>query len=154
MLHNFSYGGPERRRHKMFVTKNTEYHFRDRVCVAVRDRRSGTWLPAHLALCRRLGGAVRFQPNGFPIPATGEPGIGEALFFDDDGRDLVTSPRLWSRSIPNRRASCSRTERDLVQPVGSRCAPCAAHYAARCESRFAYDRPATTIKRAFFEFRS
>ncbi len=91
MLQNSSYGGPERRRHKMFVTKNTEYHFRDRVCVAVRDRRSGTWMPAHLALCRRLGGAVRFQPNGFPIPATGEPGVGEALFFDDDGRDLVTS---------------------------------------------------------------
>jgi hypothetical protein len=91
MLPNRSYGGQDRRRHKMFVTKNTEYHFRDRVCVAVRDRRSGSWLPAHLALRRRLGGAVRFPPNGFPVPATGEPSPGEALFFDDDGRDLVTS---------------------------------------------------------------
>jgi hypothetical protein len=91
MLANRSYGGPDRRRHKMFVTKNTEYHFRDRVCVAVRDRRSGSWLPAHLALRRRLGGAVRFPANGYPVPAVGEPELGEALFFDDDGRELVTS---------------------------------------------------------------
>lgn len=85
------YGGPERRRHKMYVTRNTEYHFRENVCVAVRDRRSGTWMPAHMALRRRLGGAVRYMTNGVPVPSLGEPKIGEALFFDDDGRDLVTS---------------------------------------------------------------
>jgi hypothetical protein len=86
-----SYFGPERRRHRMFVTKNTEYHFRDAVCVAVRDRRSGTWLPSHLALHRRVSGRVRFQPNGVAIPDAGEPGVGEALYFGDDGRELVTS---------------------------------------------------------------
>ncbi|MFO0673294.1 MAG: hypothetical protein U0235_27385 [Polyangiaceae bacterium] len=34
--------GPDRRRHRVYVTKNTEYHFRDGFCVAVRgDRRPG-----------------------------------------------------------------------------------------------------------------
>ena len=83
----------ERRRHRMFVTKNTEYHFRDGVCVAVRDRRSETWLPAHLALQRKLTGRVRFQPNGVAIPDSGAPDVGEALYFGEDGRELVTSLR-------------------------------------------------------------
>jgi hypothetical protein len=86
-----SYPGPERRRHRMFVTRNTEYHFRDAVCVAVRDRRSGSWLPSHLALHRRVSGRVRFQPNGVALPVDGEPDVGEALYFCDDGRELVTS---------------------------------------------------------------
>ena len=34
-----SFSGPDRRRHRVYVTKNTEYHFRDGFCVAVRDRR-------------------------------------------------------------------------------------------------------------------
>ena len=75
----------------MYVTRNTEYHFRDAVCVAVRDRRSGSWLPSHLALHRRVSGRVRFHANGVAIPDSGEPGIGEALYFGDDGRELVTS---------------------------------------------------------------
>lgn len=86
-----SFAGRERRRHRMFVTRNTEYHFRDQVCVAVRDRRSGTWLPSHLALQRTLSGRVRFQPNGVAIPDGGPPEVGEALYFGEDGRELVTS---------------------------------------------------------------
>lgn len=85
------FAGKERRRHRMFVTRNTEYHFRDGVCVAVRDRRTGTWLPSHLALHRHLSGRVRFQPNGVAIPDGGPPEVGEALYFGDDGRELVTS---------------------------------------------------------------
>ena len=38
------YAGPERRNRAMYVTANTEYHFRDGVCVAVRDRQSRSWL--------------------------------------------------------------------------------------------------------------
>lgn len=85
------YGGPERRRHRMYVTRNTEYHFRDRVCVAVRDRSSNTWLSSHLALNRSLSGGVRFPGNGTAIPCLEEPGIGDALFFGSGGRELVTS---------------------------------------------------------------
>ncbi|MET0594415.1 MAG: hypothetical protein ABW133_17060 [Polyangiaceae bacterium] len=84
--------GIERRRHRMYLTRNTEYHFRDGVCVAVRDRRTGDWLPGHLALRRQLFGGLRFFMNGALLPNPGEPEVGEALFFGEGGRDLITSP--------------------------------------------------------------
>jgi len=87
-----SFHGPERRRHRVYVTRNTEYHFRDGFCVAVRDRRTGSFLQSHLALRRRIHGGLRFFLNGAIIPNPGEPQPGEALYFESAGRDLVTSP--------------------------------------------------------------
>ncbi len=84
----------ERRRHRVFVTRNTEYHFRDKLCVAVRDRRSGDFLPGHLAIKRHLGGGVHRLANGTLIPREDEPTPGEALYFLADGLDLVTSPLI------------------------------------------------------------
>ncbi len=87
-----NFGGPERRRHRVYVTRNTEYHFRDGFCVAVRDRRTGEFLHGHLALRRRIHGGLRFFLNGAIVPNAGEPRTGEAIYFAYDGRDLVTSP--------------------------------------------------------------
>lgn len=84
----------DRRVHKVFVTRNTEYHVRKDVCVAVRDRRSGEWLRAHLALRQRIHGGLKFTRAGGIHANLGFPGIGESLFFHADGRDLVTSPVL------------------------------------------------------------
>lgn len=84
----------ERRVHKVFVTRNTEYHIRKDVCVAVRDRRSGEWLRGHLALRQRVHGGLKFTRAGGILPNLGTPGIGESIFFHADGRDLVTSPIL------------------------------------------------------------
>ncbi len=89
---NREYRGPERRRHRVFVTRNTEYHFRDGFCVAVRDRRTGEFLQGHLALTRSMQGGLRFFANGAIAPNTGEPRPGESLYFASEGRDLVTSP--------------------------------------------------------------
>src|SRR4051794_10024011 len=83
---------PERRRHRVYVTRNTEYHFKDGFCVAVRDRRTGDFLQGHLAVRRRLQGGLKFFGNGGIVPNPGEPQPGEALYFAADGRDLVTSP--------------------------------------------------------------
>ena len=83
--------GHERRQHRMYVTRNTEYHFRGEVCVAVRDRKTGRFLPSHLAMQRRLSGGVKYQSNGSAIPSCAPPQVGEALYFGDDGRELVTS---------------------------------------------------------------
>lgn len=85
------YRGPERRVHQMFVTRNTEYHLRAGVCVAVRDRQTEVWLDEHLALGRALGGGVRVLDNGEAIPAVDEPRIGDALYFRGGNRELVTS---------------------------------------------------------------
>jgi len=90
-MSNSRYRGPERRVHRMYVTRNTEYHFRGEHCVAVRDRRTGTWLDSHLAVQRRLAGGVRFFDNGTAIPSCEPPRVGEALYFDDEGRELITS---------------------------------------------------------------
>jgi hypothetical protein len=81
----------ERRIHQVFVTRNTEYHVKRDVCVAVRDRRSGEWLRAHLAHGHLVDGALRFQPTGGVTPNGGKPRIGDSLFFHAEGRDLVTS---------------------------------------------------------------
>jgi len=99
------YGGPERRRHRVYVTRNTEYHFRDGFCVAVRDRRTGDFLHGHLALRRRIHGGLRFFLNGAIVPNPGDPRVGEALYFEANGRDLVTSPL----------EAVERPTRDVVQ---------------------------------------
>jgi len=75
----------------MFVTRNTEYHLSDGVCVAVRDRRTEMWLDGHLALGRSLSGGVKVLSNGETIPVQDAPSVGEALYFSAEGRELITS---------------------------------------------------------------
>lgn len=109
MSQEVAYAGPDRRKNRVFVTKNTEYHLQADRCVAVRDRRSGKWLPSHLAIGRRLSGGVHFHRNGTAVPVVERPGLGEALYFADDGRELITS------------AVCGleRPTRDCVASYGS-----------------------------------
>ncbi|MEJ7730559.1 MAG: hypothetical protein WKG00_15225 [Polyangiaceae bacterium] len=91
-----SYSGSDRRRHRVYVTRNTEYHLRDGVCVAVRDRQSSAFRTAHIALNLKLEGIVKSYSNGAVLPHAGEPVIGDAIYFNDardDGeeRQIVTS---------------------------------------------------------------
>jgi len=85
------YSGAERRQHRVYVTRNTEYHFRGQTCVAVRDRKTGCFLRSHLAVQRTLSGGVTYQPNGTALPSYAPPQVGAALYFGEDGRELVTS---------------------------------------------------------------
>jgi len=101
---SYPYSGEERRQHRVYVTRNTEYHFRGQTCVAVRDRKTGRFLHSHLAIQRTLSGGVRYQSNGSAVPSCAPPQVGEALYFGDDGRELVTSLC----------ASIERPERRLV----------------------------------------
>lgn len=93
-----SYNGVERRIHKVYITRNTEYHVREGICVAVRDRNGGGFHAAHMALALRLEGAVRVYSNGGLIPrASVEPG--DAIYFnyvrpDGEERQIVTSRLL------------------------------------------------------------
>lgn len=91
------YQGPERRRHSVLVTHHTEYHCRDGVCVAVRDRRTGEFLPAHTAIGRHNGGSIRFNDNGgiADAHAANDPRVGEQICFSshvlDDPGNILTS---------------------------------------------------------------
>lgn len=81
----------ERRVHKVFVTRNTEYHVRKNLCVGVRDRKSGRWMRGHIALRSEVAGGLSFLQTGGVRASDAFPSIGESLFFCRDGRDLVTS---------------------------------------------------------------
>ena len=90
------YKGKERRRHHVYVTRNTEYHLRDNVCVAVRDRKSRAFPPAHIALNLKLEGGVKIFPNGAMVPNITKPDVGDAIFFNHIGssgeeKQIVTS---------------------------------------------------------------
>ena len=86
-----AYEGPERRIHKVFVTRNTEYYVRDQRCVAVRDRSSGEWVKDHFAVDRAIIGAIRYLDSGELVAASGLPQVGESMYFEELGSDLVTS---------------------------------------------------------------
>ena len=85
-----SYSGPDRRRHRVFVTRHTEYHMRDRHCVAVRDKTSGDWQATHVAVGQELVGVLFLEPKKPILHADAtEPPLGWRLCF---ANDTVTSP--------------------------------------------------------------
>src|SRR5262245_61770441 len=85
------YNGPDRRIHRVFVTRNTEYHVRRETCVGVRDRQTGMWLQRHFAINLPVAGAIRFFDTGAMSTNPGLPQVGESMYFEASGRDLVTS---------------------------------------------------------------
>ncbi len=99
------YSGRERRRRVVYVTKNTEYHTHDGVCVAIRDKRSGSWLDRHSALARRIEGGVRTYSNGCVLPTMEPPAVGDPMYFvlgnGDEDVQLVTS-RVEAIDRPDR----------------------------------------------------
>jgi hypothetical protein len=99
--------GSERRIHKVYITRNTEYHLRNEVCVAVRDRKSRSFRPAHIALNLRLEGGVKIFANGALIPNIKRPEVGDAIFFTrvdmgGDEKQIVTS-RVEQIDRPSKR---------------------------------------------------
>jgi len=73
-----------RRHHRVFLTKHTEYHRRDDECVAVRDRGSGLWLLDHAAL--------RLRALTLPDMGQGEDFVGSRIQFWGRRTDVLTSP--------------------------------------------------------------
>ena len=82
--------GVERRVHRVYVTRNTEYHVRAEVCVAVRDRAGDAWRDDHPAVGRRLAGALKHVHGGI-LPTLEQPQVGHSVYFRRGERDLVTS---------------------------------------------------------------
>lgn len=85
-----TYSGPERRIHKVFVTKNTEYHTKKNICVGVRSRKTGQWQEDHMAMEKELCGSIKFSKNGMR-PSASSPKPGESLYFYGGKLDVVTS---------------------------------------------------------------
>ena len=94
------YAGPNRRRHRLYVTQNTEYHVRDKVCVGVRDLWSGRWRKDHPAVGRTLFGAVK--PSEFGLEPQAAPSVDSMLWFENGENDILTS-RLTVVTRPQKR---------------------------------------------------
>jgi hypothetical protein len=78
--------------YRVFLTARNEYHVREFVCCAVRNRRTGEYHEDHWALERPLAGTVadaRGHMCGLALPT-----IGERLAFMVEGDVLETSPVL------------------------------------------------------------
>jgi hypothetical protein len=76
----------ERRRHRLFFTKHTEYHLRGDECVGVRDRGSGLWLLDHASL--------RLRALRLPKLGSGSEWVGRRIQFWGRHMDVLTSPVL------------------------------------------------------------
>lgn len=74
----------DRRRHRVFFTRHTEYHLRGDECVGVRDRASGSWLSDHAAL--------RLRALRLPSVLRSEEWIGQRIQFWGSRTDVLTSP--------------------------------------------------------------
>ena len=90
----------DRRRRKVFVTLNSEYFCRDGICIAVRDRHTGAFVPQHHAIGKRFtGGFSRNAEGGFASvepPDSTRPGL-QLCFSSGDGdleHDVLTSQVL------------------------------------------------------------
>lgn len=96
------YGGIERRRHKVYVTHNTEYHTRDDVCIAVRNRRTGQWEPRHRALGHKMCGALHTPQKLGELPFRDRPEPGDQVVFDDGRQHHVITSELERVTRPPR----------------------------------------------------
>lgn len=89
------YQGPDRRRRRVYVTQNHEYHCKDGICVAVRDTRTGVFVPKHPAVGKTVTSALVFKGGGIESIAPPEAATpGQRIHFAEDAedrRDVLTS---------------------------------------------------------------
>lgn len=97
----------ERRRHVVYVTKNTEYHCRDEECVGVKNLTSGGWLRHHPALRGQLLGAINIKRGALQRK---RPAVGLRLVFLKD-KSVLTTKVVYA----------GRPERESILSYTSQC---------------------------------
>jgi hypothetical protein len=73
---------------KLYVTYRSEYLVLQDLCVGVRDRSSGAWLPLHAASCAQLVGPV--TESGTSMLPAARVRIGERLCLYASARSVLT----------------------------------------------------------------
>jgi hypothetical protein len=77
---------------RIFVTRRREYHCVDELCLAVRDRITGTFVP-HEATGRRVRMGVSLDGQGEVTEITpNRPDLGQRLCFSGEQGFVMTSP--------------------------------------------------------------
>ena len=122
MKQSKAYDGPERRIHKVYVTRNTEYHVRAGLCVAVRPRK-GEWVTDHHAL------SMKKHPSNVcygylfldPLPRKQYPIISEFPVRTHRPRSDTTSSSMAARyryhDSAARRRGTRPVDRDSPRPL-------------------------------------
>ena len=87
----------------VFVTENTEYHTRDHVCVAVRDRHSHQWIRGHMAIGSPVSGSFASGPGDDFAIHIGSVSLGERICFENG---VLTSHVCSVRSPGPNTLSC------------------------------------------------
>jgi hypothetical protein len=105
--------------YRVYLTRNSEYHLENNVCVAVRDRRTGRWFDEHPALTRPLATA-QLSANNFTSLHT--PNLGESLDFAQDGELLRTSPVLNIEERDMAGGKAASVSRSSTRPTAHRTA--------------------------------
>jgi hypothetical protein len=89
------YQGPDRRRRRVYVTQNHEYHCKDGICVAVRDIQTGAFVPKHAAVGKTVTGGLVFRGGGIESLAPPDKASpGQRMHFaqgSEDRSDVLTS---------------------------------------------------------------
>jgi len=84
------------------VTHNTEYHTRDGICLAVRDRRTGQWDASHRALGHKMCGALHTPRSATELPYNDVPQPGDQVVFDNGKQHHVITSELERVTRPPR----------------------------------------------------
>lgn len=75
---------------KLYLTYRSEYLVLRDLCVGVRDRKTGAWLPLHAATCAHVLGPYGIA-EAEPLPIA-RVRVGERLSFYATARRVVTGP--------------------------------------------------------------
>jgi len=92
-------GFVERRRHKVYITQNTEYHLRNDTCVGIKSCRDGSWIRDNKVLMARLVGAVD-SVGELAEHRCGMPEVGKYLLFLSDEGELIVTTKLENIDRP------------------------------------------------------
>jgi hypothetical protein len=107
----------ERRKHVVYITKNSEYHCRDRECVAVRDRQTGNWVRDHSALRGRLVGVLTAQGR---LLKRMRIVIGMRLCLEGDSADqLVMTSVVRNVGRPKKTVTCAYAYQRWTGVIGA-----------------------------------
>ncbi len=105
---------------KLYLTYRSEYLVLQDLCVGVRDRRTGGWLPLHAAACAHLLGPLRALGTD-PVAAAQQARMGERLCLFAASRRVLTGPIVAvERPSPELMREAERQWQALFAPADPR----------------------------------
>ena len=104
---------------RLYLTYRSEYLVLQDLCVGVRDRVSGHWLPLHAAACSTVLGPAHALDSDPAIPSPVR--VGEQMYLRPSIERVVTGPIIAIEEPPARVVrEAERQWHELFQPSDPR----------------------------------